>query len=97
MGHSLPAVFFPLHEALPDEIAGGHGDGEGQFGKYEARSGPGFRCGSSCDGKSAVSVFFQPFDGLFNPFQGIIVMAVVFFGRGHGQDVDAEAQEISDC
>ena len=97
-GPFLAAVFFPLHEALPDEIAGGHGDGEGQLGKIRGRGqGQGSGGGSSCDGKSAVSVFFQPFDGLFNPFQGIIVMAVVFFGRGHGQDVDAEAQEISDC
>ena len=96
MGHSLQPIF-ALHEALPDEIAGRHGDGEGQLGKIRSR-GQSQRSGGggSCDGKPAVSVFFQPFDGPFNPLERIIVMAVVFFRRGHGQDVDAETQEIFD-
>ena len=96
-GPFLAAVFFALHEALPDEIAGRHGDGEGQLGKIRSR-GQSQRSGGggSCDGKPAVSGFFQPFDGPFNPLERIIVMAVVFFRRGHGQDVDAETQEIFD-
>ena len=96
-GPFFAAVFFALHEALPDEIAGRHGDGEGQLGKIRSR-GQGQRSGGggSGDGELAISVLFQPFDGPFNPFKGIIVMAVVLFRGGHGQNIDAEAQEIFD-
>ena len=59
-GPFLAAVFFALHEALPDEIAGRHGDGEGQLGKIRSR-GQSQRSGGggSCDGKPAVSGFFS--------------------------------------
>ena len=93
-GPLLAAVPVPLREALPDEVAGGHGDGQRQRREVRRRrQGQGTGGGCPIDAHLPVSVGGEPGDGGLDALQGVVVVAVVLFRRGHGEDADSLPQQ----